>query len=53
MATDRATTAAASAVRFPRNRRTALRRTWNPDPAGGVMEDPKILDEAAEEEPQS
>jgi hypothetical protein len=24
----------------------------NPDPAGGVMDDPKILDEAAEEENQ-
>jgi hypothetical protein len=24
----------------------------NPDPAGGVDDDPKILDEAAEEEPQ-
>jgi hypothetical protein len=25
----------------------------NADPAGGVDDDPKILDEAAEEEPQS
>ncbi|MCU1614295.1 MAG: hypothetical protein JWO98_1835 [Frankiales bacterium] len=25
----------------------------NPDPAGGVMDDPKILDQAAEEEDQS
>jgi hypothetical protein len=25
----------------------------NPDPAGGVMDDPKILDEAADEENQS
>ena len=25
----------------------------NPDPAGGDMDDPKIMDEAAEEEPQS
>ena len=25
----------------------------NPDPAGGLMEDPKIMDEAAEEETQS
>ena len=24
----------------------------NPDPAGGVDDDPKVLDEAAEEEPQ-
>jgi hypothetical protein len=24
----------------------------NPDPAGGVDDDPKVLDQAAEEEPQ-